>query len=72
MTRERKVDFQPVRIHTATRKRLDRLIEQLVQVGWNAIGAERKDAPGISSVLDQGLLVLEAKMLQVSAKSARR
>jgi hypothetical protein len=70
--RERKTDFQPVRIHTATRKRLDRLIEQLVQVGWNAIGAERKDAPGISSVLDEGITALESKMVHTQTKSARR
>jgi len=65
--RERRVDFQPVRIHTTTRKRLDKLIEQLVQVGWNAIGAERKDAPGISSVLDEGITALETRM-----RSAKR
>lgn len=58
----KKAAFTSVRLRTETREKLDALIERLVRVGWNAVGADRTDAPGISSVLDFGLVLLEEKL----------
>lgn len=58
----KKPTFTSVRLRTETREKLDVLIERLVRVGWNAVGADRTDAPGIASVLDFGLVLLEEKL----------
>lgn len=55
-------DYTSVRIQISTRTRLDKLVEALVRSGWNSIGADRADAPGVASVIDQGLAMVEAKL----------
>ena len=58
----KKAEFTSVRVHASTRKRLTKLVEQLVRVGWNSIAADRSDAPGIGSVIDQGLTLVEERL----------
>lgn len=57
-----KSDYTSVRIHASTRKRLGRIVEALVRSGWNSIGANRADAPGIGSAIDQGLALIEERL----------
>lgn len=57
-----KSDYTSVRIHASTRKRLAKLVEQLMRAGWNSIGADRTDAPGVGSVIDAGLAMVEARL----------
>jgi hypothetical protein len=57
-----RVEFTSVRVHASTRKRLAKLVEQLVRGGWNSIGADRADSPGIGSVIDQGLTLVEERL----------
>jgi hypothetical protein len=58
----------PVRIYPDTRKRLDKLIERLAGVGWQAIGSDRDAVPGIANVIDEGLRLLEAKVASVKGQ----
>lgn len=58
----KKAAFTTVRVHATTRKRLAKLVEALVRGGWNSIGADRADSPGISSVIDEGLALVEEKL----------
>ena len=57
-----RTDYTTVRIQTSTRERLTRLVEAIARVGWNAVEADRADAAGIGSVIDQGLALLEEKL----------
>ena len=57
-----KLAFTTVRIHISTRKRLRKLVDALTRSGWNAIGADRSDAPGVGTVIDQALAQLEEKL----------
>jgi hypothetical protein len=47
----------PVRIYASTRERLDSLIIRLARAGW-----DRKEVPGLASVIDEALIELEKKL----------
>lgn len=55
-------EYTTVRITSTTRKRLRKVVEALVRSGWNAVGSDRTDAPGVGTVLDQGLTLLEERL----------
>jgi hypothetical protein len=60
-----KTAVSPVRIYPETRERLDRLIERISILGWHSLGSNRDVVPGIASVIDEGLALLEAKVKAV-------
>lgn len=52
----------PVRIYPGSRTRLDKLIERISVIGWSAIDARREAPPSIANVVDEALMLLEAKV----------
>jgi hypothetical protein len=60
-------EYTTVRISSTTRKRLGKVVEALVRSGWNAVGADRVDAPGVGTVLDQALVLLEERLKKEKA-----
>lgn len=59
---KRTSDSHTVRVRTPTLTRLKALVDEILHRGWSAVGAEREDQILPGSVIDQGLLMLEAKM----------
>lgn len=58
-------DFVPVKVRSATHRRLASLLERISRVGWTAIGIDRGDAPTRGSVVDAALDLLERKVSSV-------
>ncbi len=57
-----KIDSHTVRVRTATLDRLRHVVGEIVQRGWSSVGASRDDQPLPGTVIDQGLVMLEAKL----------
>ena len=60
----------PIRVPMATFKRFKKAVDAIHQIGWQALGSDRKDRVQLGTVADQALALLEEKI--ATAQKERR
>lgn len=64
-------DYRPIKVPSDVHKRLTRVIEQINQVGWTAVGSDRKDAATLGTTVDFALTLLEQRITEAQKERKR-